>query len=107
MAGVLPIASRLDGTRLTLGYRTVQALGDGPLLRQGETVRGHEFHLSGLEGAQGNGMAYEILEPPRGREGFHWGMLLASYVHLHLASRPSMAQRFVEVCQRFQEKASS
>ncbi len=101
MAGAIPVSSRIDQPRLTLGYRTVRALSDGPLLCQGEVVRGHEFHWSVLDAGHPDMNAYEL---DGGRmEGFQTGNTLASYIHLHLCSRPGMAQRFIRVCQRFGE----
>jgi cobyrinic acid a,c-diamide synthase len=104
MAGVMPLDSRMDKARLTLGYRTVRALRDGPLLRQGETVRGHEFHWSNLEGSGGLDPAYSVLESGGRLEGFQRGSVIASYVHLHMAALPSMARRFVEVCRAWKER---
>ncbi|MDP2948879.1 MAG: cobyrinate a,c-diamide synthase [Chloroflexota bacterium] len=101
MVGVLPVSSRIDKPRLSLGYRAVQALGDGPLLRRGEVVRGHEFHWSVLDGSSEEMNAYRVVGEER-REGFCVKGVLASYVHLHLASLPTMAQRFVERCCQFQ-----
>lgn len=98
MVGVIPVHTRLDCLRLSVGYRTVRALGDGPLLRQGEMVRGHEFHWSVLAGGSAELNAYQIVEDGR-REGFHAGSILASYVHLHMASLPTMAARFVDCCE--------
>lgn len=93
MVGAIPVSSRLDSPRLSLGYRTVRALGDGPLLRRGQAVRGHEFHWSVMDYGQMN--AYEIVGQKR-QEGFHQDNLLASYIHLHMGSLPIMARRFVE-----------
>ncbi|MFC1989156.1 cobyrinate a,c-diamide synthase, partial [Chloroflexota bacterium] len=103
MVGTIPVSSRIDSPRLSLGYRTVQALGDGPLLRQGEVVRGYEFHWSVLEGTTNRANAYRIIDKGNRQEGFQRGSLLASYIHLHLGSLPSMALRFIENCQRFQD----
>lgn len=104
MAGAIPVSSRIDSPRLSLGYRTVEALNDNPVLRRGETVRGHEFHWSVLGDGAGAGNAYRVLGKDGGesrREGFRERNLLASYIHLHLGSRPEMASRFVENCRRF------
>jgi len=96
MANIIPVKVRIDRPRLSLGYLTVRALEDSALLLQGETVRGHEFHWSVLcEG--GNSNAYEVVGTGR-REGFHIGNTLASYIHLHMAAAPGMAQRFIESC---------
>ena len=103
MVGAIPVSSQIDSPRLSLGYRTVQALGDGPLLRRGETVRGHEFHWSVIEKNTNASNAYCILDKGKRLEGFHKKNLLASYIHLHLGSLPKMAVRFIDSCRRFQE----
>ncbi len=104
MAGAIPISSQIDSPRLSLGYRTVQALGDGPLLRQGEIVRGHEFHWSIPEKNTDIPNAYRVLDKGKYREGFHSMNLLASYIHLHMGSLPDMVSRFVENCQKFRQE---
>jgi cobyrinic acid a,c-diamide synthase len=103
MVGAIPVSSRIDSPHLSLGYRTVQALSDGPILRRGEIVRGHEFHWSVLKNNTDDANAYHILEKEERREGFHKKKLLASYIHLHLASLPHMATSFVENCRQFRE----
>ena len=101
MVGAVPVASRIDRPRLSLGYRTVQALDDGPLLQRGETVRGHEFHWSVLDSSSAAAGAYRLLEKDGQYEGFRIGRTLASYIHLHFGSRPSLAPHFVDSCRRF------
>jgi cobyrinic acid a,c-diamide synthase len=105
MAGVLPVASRIHSPKLSLGYRTVKALRDNPLLPTGETVRGHEFHWSVLASGEEKANAYAIVDGGDRREGFQQGNVLASYVHLHFAGRPDMASRFIRTCRQYQEKA--
>ncbi|MEM8857610.1 MAG: cobyrinate a,c-diamide synthase, partial [Chloroflexota bacterium] len=48
MVGVLLGESGMT-ERVTLGYRLVEAAVDGPILKKGERVRGHEFHYSKWE----------------------------------------------------------
>lgn len=101
MVGVLPGATRLTG-KLQMGYREVVALRSNPLLEKGETARGHEFHYSEwLRPHETNAFAYAIQPRTGGEpqpEGFARGNLLASYVHLHFASNPSLARNFVNAC---------
>ena len=104
MVGAIPVSSQIDSPRLSLGYRTVQALGDGPLLCQGEIVRGHEFHWSVLNKEANTLNAYCVIDKGKYREGFHKMNLLASYVHLHLGSLPHMASRFIENCRKFRRE---
>ncbi len=103
MVGAIPVSSRIDSPRLSLGYRTVRALGDGPLLRRGQAVRGHEFHWSVPKRAPADSAAYHITDKGSRSEGFQKGNLLASYIHLHLGSFPAMALRFIEACRQFRE----
>jgi len=103
MVDAIPASSSIKSTRLNLGYRTAKALGDGPLLCRGETVRGHEFHWSVLSGGSENTNAYEL--PGQDRvEGFHLENTLCSYIHLHLAARPGMIKRFISLCSEYGRK---
>lgn len=102
MAGVLPGRSVMQGARLTLGYRTIRAMQDNCLLAAGETVRGHEFHFSSMpDGTTTVPLAYEVLDQPGRSEGFVVQNVLASYIHIHLGSKASLAPRFVDTVSRF------
>ena len=98
MAGIFPYRSSMRGSRLTLGYRNVRALDDNPLMGKGESVRGHEFHLSVLQGEPRSSSAYDVLDQPGRKEGFRIHNTLASYIHLHLGSKRSLAPSFVDFC---------
>ena len=101
MAGVLPGEAVL-GEPLRIGYRQARACADGWLLRQGEPVRGHEFHHSRWQGRpDGLPPALEWDEAGALRwDGAAVGSLWASYLHLHFLSRPVLAKRFVQACAR-------
>jgi cobyrinic acid a,c-diamide synthase len=79
--------------RLTLGYRRARPCTDTPVARAGTELRGHEFHYSTLEPA-GDAL---VMSGRNGeaRAGFASSRLLASYLHLHLAADPTIAERFV------------
>ncbi|MCY3638438.1 MAG: cobyrinate a,c-diamide synthase [Chloroflexi bacterium] len=99
MVGLIPARSSMSKGRLTLGYREVEALSDGALLAKGETARGHEFHWSVADSPSSAEHAAYAVRSQDGRiEGFRAGILTASYIHIHMGSRPGMAQRFVEQC---------
>ncbi len=101
MAEVLPVRSVMKDGRLHLGYRIVRASQDTCLLAAGDTVRGHEFHVSSLQtGAEPLTVAYEVIDPPGQREGFVSRNVLASYIHVHMGSKASLAPRFVASCAR-------
>jgi cobyrinic acid a,c-diamide synthase len=99
MVGLLPGRSVMT-ERLTLGYRTIRAQRDGPLLPAGAELRGHEFHFSRWEDRPSSLPAAYTVQTPTGEvdEGAQVGSLLAGYIHLHWLARPEMAQRFVENC---------
>ncbi len=99
MIGAIPVTSSMEARRLHLGYREVAACGDGPLLCAGEQVRGHEFHWSALQEPPGEeSAAYRVVNQNNRPEGFRKGSVWASYVHVHLGSRPGLARRFVDAC---------
>ncbi len=101
MVGLAPFAAAMGAPKVTVGYREVRARQDGPLLRAGERLPGHEFHWSTLHDLPSAAdAAYDVLDQPGRVEGYQRGGLLASYIHLHLGSRPGLAARFVTACAR-------
>ncbi len=92
MAGAVPADTRMTD-RLTLGYRRSRPLADTPLAAAGTELRGHEFHYS--ECVPGGGALEWRGREGGGRSGFASPTLLASYLHLHLAADPCLAERFV------------
>lgn len=98
MAGLVPGVSTLANKRLTLGYREARARRDSPIAKAGQTVRGHEFHWSVCDPPSSELAAYEIMDGIRRAEGYAAGNILASYVHVHFASDPRLAPRFVDAC---------
>ena len=99
MAGLIPAVSAMSQSRLSLGYREVEACADGPLLSSGQQVRGHEFHWSTLEQPPQDGESvYRVVNQGGRPDGFRAGSVWATYVHVHLGSAPGLALRFVETC---------
>jgi cobyrinic acid a,c-diamide synthase len=102
MVGVLPAAVRMRPPRLTLGYAEVEFAADTLLGPVGAAARGHEFHYS-TPGPVPESVTrvYRVRrrgDPGSRAEGFLVGRTLMSYVHLHFASSPAMAARFVQTC---------
>jgi len=101
MAGIVPAWSSMKGKSLTVGYRTVCAVQDSPLMKAGDQVRGHEFHLSALTSRPHPAAAvYRILDQDDRMEGYRVHNVVASYIHLHMGSRRDLAPRFVDFCAR-------
>ncbi|HEX9531268.1 MAG TPA: cobyrinate a,c-diamide synthase [bacterium] len=104
MVGALPLMTRMQPRLAALGYVTLTATTDSVLLRKGETVRGHEFHFStttplgpvefGLTSVGGRGLA-------EGKDGICTPNVFASYAHVHFASHPVMAERFVNAAKNY------
>ena len=89
MAGVIPTRGAMS-ERLTLRYPTATALTDSLLTRAGERVSGHEFHRTAVDR---DGGAWEIDGAPTGFSTDTWH---ASYLHVHWAGHPMLAQRFAD-----------
>ena len=107
MAGILPAATKMHRGLQALAYVDVTLKEDSLWGLAGESVRGHEFHHSSLTsnpaGVEGWRSVYRMrtlrAEAPV-EEGFQKGNVLASYAHLHLASRSRALERFIVSCER-------
>ncbi len=105
LAGVFPAAARLLAKRRALGYREVTMTADTSLGPAGTVARGHEFHYSELAMPAEIPRAYRVTGrdgAPCGTEGYLRGNVLGSYVHLHFASNPRLAEHFVASCRVWQ-----
>lgn len=105
LAGVLPGRTKMHKHRMVLGYVEIRLTRDSLWGMRGQSFRGHEFHYSELMDDPTHRSPWENVygseRPARTAPaalGFQHGKRLVSYVHLHFASRPSSAQRFVEIC---------
>lgn len=100
MAGVLPFETAMK-ERPHLGYREVQLKGDCILGRKGDTLRGHEFHYSSINSAEElEAFGVYSLKNSSGEslysEGYKFKNVLASYVHIHFGSNPTIAGNFIK-----------
>ena len=102
MFGLLP-GHTVMTDHLHLGYRQAAAVGDSWLFRQGETIRGHEFHYS-IWQERPIDLPYAFHLIPSNekhsplQEGAYKGRLWASYIHLSFWAKPELALRFVNCC---------
>lgn len=103
MVGVLPTATVM-GPRLVLGYRQAIAQQSTPLLPQGATVWGHEFHRSHTTHRSeaplftlSTALDSEKAQP----EGWQRHQVHASYLHLHWGNKPEIPHRFLQHCAKF------
>ncbi|WP_456297889.1 cobyrinate a,c-diamide synthase [Actinophytocola xanthii] len=115
-AGLLYLCRTLDGrpmvgalaadaamtSRLTLGYReaTVPATHAAAHLAgpPGTPVRGHEFHRTAVTPDAGEHPAFLVGGRP---SGFGSRTATASYLHVHWAGHPMLAERFAAAAREF------
>ena len=113
-AGLLYLCRRVDGQpmigaieadaimteRLMLRYRTMIADHDQLLAQAGTRVTGHEFHRTAVERCTVHAAAWMLDAEPVGFSGDPAGIgretLHASYLHVHWAGHPKLAQRFAD-----------
>lgn len=98
MAGIIPGKAFPTSHLSRFGYIEVFPSEDGPFLKKGESIRGHEFHYWD---STNNGSRMEARKPG-GKK--HWncvhaqGNLLAGFPHFYYPSNPVFAKRFLEAC---------
>ena len=76
-----------------LRYPVATAASDSLLTRAGEQVTGHEFHRTRTTPGAGDSAAWTI---DGETTGYASGHLHASYLHVHWAGHPQLAQRFAD-----------
>ncbi len=102
MLGLLPAWTRMCQRRQSLGYVEVTLSRDSLWGQCGDCLRGHEFHYSELLGNPAADSQWQTAYSVKRRqsdalaaEGFQRGRVLASYMHVHFASRPEAVRHFV------------
>ena len=81
------------------GYVTVTVANDCLIGARGSTIRGHSFHYSRIVEAPAVKTSYKVrysISDEEEQEGYSVGNVLASYVHLHFRTAPSIARHLVE-----------
>ena len=104
--GIFPVTPRMLPRRKALGYREVVLTTASLLGPAGTRERGHEFHYSEIDGMPEEiPRSYQVRKQgvDLGEEGYRHRNCLASYVHLHFGSNPTLAPAFVVCCRRFKE----
>lgn len=107
LVGVIPSWTRLRSRRKRLGYMEATLQQPGIFGCTGTKLRGHEFHYSELCSdpleSQDWHAAYRVRTNRDNSwrdEGYCSGQILASYIHLHLASAPEALDGFVAALRR-------
>jgi cobyrinic acid a,c-diamide synthase len=99
MIGALPFTVVMTERLQRFGYVEVTLTHDCVLGAAGTTARGHSFHCSRIADVPADiPRSYRLrytLAGTEEAEGFSVGSVLASYIHLHFQSNPSLAPEFV------------
>lgn len=103
-SGILPISISFSNKPAGHGYFEAIVDKQNPYFELNEIIRGHEFHYSWISEIKSN--VETALKVVRGvgaienRDGFVYKNVFASYVHIHNASYPNWAKRFVELVRK-------
>lgn len=101
MCGVFEWSCVMEKRYQALGYREIVLNTPCLLGTRGERLRGHEFHYSRLLDHDPKATpAYHVFDRhgQSATGGYQKQNCLASYVHLHFASQPQVADHFVQAC---------
>lgn len=100
MVSVLPIDTRMDKNYLAIKYVEIETTAKTLLGPKGTKARGQEFHQSRLVSPHPGNGCYKVTTNA-GKvfsEGFKQANVLASYIHLHFKSNPSIPAHFISRC---------
>lgn len=105
MTGLISGDVKMESRLVGLGYRTAKGNKNNFLLGAGESAKGHVFHYSSFTPSDELMSAYQV-SGRRGEaeDGVAKYNLVASYTHLHFASSPSLAKRWVSECELYKEQ---
>ena len=111
MSGILPFKSKKN--KLSVGYRYLKGLQDTLIIKQNQSIRGHEFHYWDIDSSlsdfelEKNKTRNSLYSPWEIKswetefknEGWSDKKLHASWIHLHLPSCPEAAKNFIDSTQ--------
>ena len=113
MVGLLNITTKMLDRFKTLGYVQVGLLQNSLWGAKNTVIRGHEFHYSEITEPMKNNTGLQKVYSVKRRcgskssiEGFQKQNILASYTHLHFASRPQTVKNFVKRMETNHDKIS-
>jgi cobyrinic acid a,c-diamide synthase len=107
MAGLLPAEAVMNDRLQALGYAEVTTTAASILGPVGTKFRGHQYRYSTLAPTPDGVERIYRVSPRWGgdqsAEGYRIGNIVASYVHAHWASNPSIPVAFVNSCAEWRE----
>ncbi len=99
MMGLVPGVTKMQNRLVSMGYRMVESAHGNFLIPAKTPLRGHEFHWSTWETDADTPAAWQVKSRRAGDtpkpNGYATDNLVASYIHLHFAHHPAMAENFV------------
>jgi cobyrinic acid a,c-diamide synthase len=100
MVSVLPIDTQMDKNYLAIKYVEIETTAQTLLGPKGTKARGQEFHQSRLVSPHLDNGCYTVTTNAGKSfaEGFKEANVLASYIHLHFKSNPSIPAHFISQC---------
>jgi cobyrinic acid a,c-diamide synthase len=101
MTGIFDADVEMTDRLQAIGYIEMEARKDNVMSMKGWSTRGHEFHYSRVCCTGSEEFAYDMRRGRGimdGKDGLLAHHTLASYAHLHFASCPDFARRFVASC---------
>ncbi|HEX4211348.1 MAG TPA: cobyrinate a,c-diamide synthase [Candidatus Binataceae bacterium] len=107
MAGLLPTEAVMNERLQALGYAEVATIARSILGPAGQKFRGHQFRYSTLAPAPAGVERIYQVRPRWGgdqpAEGYRADNVVASFIHAHWASNPSIPAAFVDACAQWRQ----
>ncbi|NTW52009.1 MAG: cobyrinate a,c-diamide synthase [Chlorobiaceae bacterium] len=108
LAGVLPIDIDYQKRPVGCGYLEFESRADSAWFKRGDRLRAHEFHYSKPSSAPDLPCQFNVARGfglTGNQDGVLYRNLFASYGHMHVASNPGWAERFVSLAADFINQA--
>lgn len=107
MVGLVPGRIIMEKSLVGMGYIEAEALANNVISIIGQKLRGHEFHYSRMIPDEPDfSYAFRLTRNRSGEtfmDGYARDNILASYFHLHFASDPNTAARFIASCRAYRD----
>ena len=98
LVGALPADIQMKPRRQALGHAAGKAQSDCAIAREGEVLRGHEYHYSTASVDDDARFAFKMIKGDgiNGYDGIIEHNVVGSYLHVHVYSMPKGFDRFIE-----------
>lgn len=116
MAGIFPIDLKINSKPVGHGYTLIKIDHDNPYFKIGSTIKGHEFHYSGLVENQLDNPIDNIASCmdvltghgiSKKRDGLVYNNTLACYTHIHASGNKKWAKKLIENALQYKKNNSN